>query len=111
MGGSTASRITSADSGIDGVTRGAAGGDQLMQSHDHTVTDAGHAHDIHYRAVNFATGSTGAIVSISTAETTTAGQAAISNTTGIVIDTSGAGSSGNVQPTLIMNKIIFTGHG
>jgi microcystin-dependent protein len=51
MGGTAASRITSASSGFDGATLGAAGGNQAhtlttaqMPQHAHSVTDPGHAH-------------------------------------------------------------------
>ena len=43
MGGSAASRITTAGSGIDGVTLAAAGGSQLIATHQHTVPDHTHA--------------------------------------------------------------------
>jgi microcystin-dependent protein len=51
MGGAAASRLTTAGSGVDGATLGAAGGEQThllttteMPSHSHTVTDPGHSH-------------------------------------------------------------------
>lgn len=54
MGGSAASRITSAISGITATTLGAAGGDQRVHQHTHAqnahshgVTDPGHAHGVY----------------------------------------------------------------
>jgi microcystin-dependent protein len=44
MGGSAASRITSGNSGIAGATLGAAGGSELLHTHNHSVTDPQHAH-------------------------------------------------------------------
>jgi microcystin-dependent protein len=44
MGGSAASRLTTAGSGVDGSTLGTGGGSQLTQQHTHTVTDPGHNH-------------------------------------------------------------------
>ena len=46
MGGSAANRITNAVSGINGTTLGAAGGDQNLAAHTHTVTDPGHTHTV-----------------------------------------------------------------
>jgi hypothetical protein len=50
MGGTAASRLTSAVSGVNGATLGAVGGNQIMHAHDHansatfTGTAASHGH-------------------------------------------------------------------
>lgn len=46
MGGTAASRLTSAISNVDGTTLGAVGGDQRSQLHTHVLTDTGHTHSI-----------------------------------------------------------------
>lgn len=111
MGGAAANRITSAISGIDGVTLGAVGGNQSLQSHNHSasVSDSGHAHVIQTNA-NTSSGGIGNIVTA--ANTGAAGSTFNSNaaTTGISvgIGNTGAGSSQNMPPTMIMNFIIKT---
>lgn len=88
MGGSAASRITSGVSGITGTTLGAAGGDQQIAAHTHSIsgfsgsnngTAGAHFYNTNQNNTSGATGSTG------------------------------GGASGNVQPTIILNKIIFAG--
>lgn len=126
MGGAGApGLITSAGSGINGTVLGATGGSQALASHTHTVSDPGHAHaaatlsnGIHTHGKNgdfIVAGSSfglggggvyglgGAIASDGghSHEVTVAG-----NTTGITVGTTGAGSSGNVQPSLVCNYII-----
>ena len=44
MLGSAAARVTTAGSGVDGTTLGAAGGDQLTQAHSHGTTQSAHSH-------------------------------------------------------------------
>src|SRR5260370_566202 len=46
MGGVAANRVTSAGNGIAGTTIGAAGGNELLQAHAHSVSDPGHGHGI-----------------------------------------------------------------
>lgn len=46
MGGTAASRLTTAISNVDGTTLGAVGGDQRSQLHTHVLTDVGHTHSI-----------------------------------------------------------------
>lgn len=93
MGGSAASRITSAGSGITGTTLGATGGAET-----HTLTTAqlaSHSHD-----VAITDGGAGSSTAIST---TTSGYTLDATTT------AGSGSAhNNTQPTLIANYIIKT---
>lgn len=107
MGGVAANRITNAVSGITGTTLGAAGGDQRLQVHSHGVNDPGHAHTGGDGAP-FMTNAGGAIVvalgpgfDMGIANTATAG-------TGVSLQNAGAGAAQNVQPTLMVTKIIKT---
>lgn len=88
LGGTAANRLTSAVSGLDGAALGAGGGDQRMQSH---------AHDLKVSNV----GAAGTAIGVPWSGGTT-------NTTGISL-TAGGGASQNVQPTLVLNKIIYAG--
>lgn len=123
MGGTAASRLTSSGSGVDGATLGAAGGAETntltqaqMPSHSHTatatVTDPGHDHDIDTWHIS---GSDTASRVSSNATTTFFGTAstktAKTNIT-VAVTNASAGSGdahNNVQPTLVVNKIIYAG--
>lgn len=105
MGGTTASRLTAAGSGVTGTTLGAAGGEQThtlttteMPSHTHTLTDPGHTHTA---AETGGPGASGG--GVAGAEAAPTG----SSTTGITIASTGGGAAhNNVQPTIVVNKII-----
>ena len=94
MGGTAASRLTTAGSGVDGATLGASGGAQT-----HTLTTnqiPSHTHNYVGGANAAGTGTVGA-----------AGQSA----NGYVMATQGAGSDqahNNTQPTIVTNYIIKT---
>lgn len=112
MGGTAANRITTAVSGLDGTTLGATGGDQRMQNHVHnnTVSETPHAHDancVYGAAGNNPSG--GAV----TYETSGTGNRVVTKTAsaGVSITnaSAGAGSSQNVQPTIVVNYILRTG--
>jgi microcystin-dependent protein len=98
----TATRLTSAVSGVDGATLGAAGGNQNMQQHNHGVTDPGHNHTAPYQVGFAASGGGNPFSGVSTIATSTA-------TTGITIQNTGTGTSQNVQPTIVLNAIIYAG--
>jgi microcystin-dependent protein len=117
MGGVAAGRVTPAGAGIDGATLGAAGGAEThtlttaqMPNHTHanTLTDTGHTHT--YQRYN----GSNAGASPSTGNGYQAGFANIASggaTTGITINNAAQGSGNahpNVQPTLMLNKIIKT---
>lgn len=125
MGGSAASRVTSAVSGVDGATLGASGGDQRSQQHNHTATDSGHAHTAtstdsgHAHSVTYydGTGGLGNASESSNGVTgtynTNSGTANItttvnSGTANISVANSGSGASQNMPPALILNYIIKT---
>lgn len=103
---SSATRLTSGVSGVDGATLGAAGGNQNMHQHTHTatVTDPGHVHTTVAGQVGFSAsgGSTQFVQG-----TTNTGSA----TTGISVSiaNAGTGNSQNVQPTIVLNYIIYAG--
>lgn len=124
MGGSAANRITNGGSGITGTTLGAAGGNQLMQSHTHSVTDPGHTHTVtdagHVHGETFnpnafgqtsgpgaaGTASGGPVNAAINTQSAVTGIVIVSATTGISIGTTGSGNSQNVQPSQIDNWII-----
>lgn len=101
MATSGVGRITFPVAGFTATTWGAAGGNQNPQTHSHaaSVTDPGHTHNY---TTNDVTGSatTGAATQYMRTPTLST---TVSATTGIsvTIGTSGGGSSGNLQPTLV----------
>jgi hypothetical protein len=103
MGGTAASRVTQAISGIYADRVGAIGGDQRMHQHNHAVTDPGHVHGVN--ATNNAASAVGGGTALAGTTTATISSAV----TGISIQNNGAGSSQNMPPTVIQNKIIFVG--
>lgn len=118
MGGAAANRITAAESGITGTTLGNAGGVEAyallvaeLASHNHVVniSDPGHLHAAAVASflVNSTSGGDyagGAFPAISTPNTATA-------FTGITATSDATGSGDthqNVQPSIILNKMIKT---
>jgi len=117
MGGSAASRVTTAGSAVDGATLGATGGAQNVTltsaesgvgAHTHTVTDPGHTHQ-HGRL-----NQGGDLVPVGTgtaALTQTANATSQSATTGISLVSSSANASSphtNMPPVAVANVIIKT---
>jgi len=110
MGGSAASRLTTAGSGVDGSTLGASGGSQNLATHTHTatsvVTDPGHLHS--YTTSNLTINAdnggnrAGASTTLNTASATTG------ITVATTIANAGTGSSANVPPALVVSYIIKT---
>jgi microcystin-dependent protein len=128
MGGSTAGRVTNAGSAITGTTLGAAGGNEALQQHSHSVTDPGHTHtgttasdgahthDATFRGTSAAnqSGGLGNNIGEETEATTSAGThthtfTTASAVTSISIANHGNGntSSENMPPAIILNYIIF----
>ena len=98
MGGTPANRVTTAVSGVDAATLGAAGGSQLLHQHTHGVTDPGHAHSEVGGVMGVEPGGDNGAASVlgSTG----------SATTGITIQNAGTGNSQNVQPSIVANVIM-----
>jgi len=107
MGGTSANRLTGLSGGVDGDVLGGAGGSQShtltvteMPSHSHS--DSGHAHGTQAYDVagagSFGLQAGGGAQRAGSSGTHT-GWAVLSNT-------GGGGAHNNVQPTLILNKII-----
>jgi microcystin-dependent protein len=126
MGGSAASRVTNANSGVTGTTLGAVGGDELLHGHTHSVTDEGHTHTgttssdgVHkhtatFRNISLANqaGGLGNGIGEETEETSEAGEhdhtfETDSTTSGVVVTPTGAGNSQNMPPAMILNWIIY----
>jgi microcystin-dependent protein len=125
MGGVAAGRITSGNSGVNGATIGAMGGSELLQSHNHALTDPQHNHTDsgHWHGLTsdppiseprtgtdvFMPGG-GLPATFPRVPRTEDGIAAIQpNSTGITISNFGGGSSNNVQPSIITLYMIFYG--
>jgi microcystin-dependent protein len=124
MGGTAASRLTSAVSGVAGGTLGAVGGNQTMHAHSHTntvtnnaVTTAGvgnHTHNTPYPIGWGGSGYGSAFSSsVSPDYSTTSGNGAHDHTvtsnvtiTNATFPATAGGSSQNVQPTIVLNYII-----
>lgn len=114
MGGTAASRLTTAGGGVDGATLGATGGGQShvlttaqMPQHNHGVNDPGHSHSASFRLGQSAGGLTWAYGG--TADNASQSVNVVSNTTGITIQNNGSGQAHpNVQPTIVLNYIIAT---
>jgi len=109
MGGTAASRLTTAGSGVDGSTLGASGGDQALASHTHTatstVTDPTHLHSaLASSGVAVSSGGGGGLGGSvgNTAAASTGITVATTNAT------AGTGSSANVPPALVVSYIIKT---
>jgi microcystin-dependent protein len=106
MGGTTASRITSAVSGITGTTLGASGGNENL--HQHTHIQNPHNHNFLYQGTEYASWNWGSAFgsSLNFMVGNGAGPAtSIANRTA-TNQNAGTGASQNVQPTLILNYII-----
>jgi microcystin-dependent protein len=113
MGGTAATRITTAGSGIDGTTLGGNGGaetvtltaSQLPSSIPYT--DPGHFHRTSI-ITGFSPG-TGDFPARGVTNSVTETYLSTTETTGITINPSGDGAHHNVQPTLVTNYLLFAG--
>jgi microcystin-dependent protein len=101
MGGAAADRLTAAALGT-GAVLGVVAGNQLAQAHSHGITDPGHFHVLNLGTNEVAGGGnpiqapgSGTSVDVQT------------NTTGITITSALSGNSQNVQPTAVVNYIMF----
>lgn len=92
MGGTSANRLTNTSGGLNGDTLGATGG-----SETHTLTSSempAHTHTIP--------------VTVSETNAGAAGSTTAGATAGVTGSTGGGAAHNNVQPTIILNKIIKT---
>lgn len=112
MGGVTSTRVTQAISGIDPLTLGAGGGNQSLQQHTHTATtdeDGAHTHNYDYETNEGTTflnvNGTNAGGSESTGVTASGGD----HTHAVTVANTGAGTSQNMPPCMVLNYIIYTG--
>lgn len=117
MGGSAASRITSAVTGVTGTTLGSAGGNQNVHQHTHTQDSHNHSQNAHTHAQVYNGAPTGAsldgsVIAYGTVSDLLWRGVNISSTTATNIAATatnqnfGTGSSQNLQPTIILNYII-----
>jgi len=114
MGGSTAGRITAAGCGITGTTLGAVGGAETVtistaqlpsHSHSNSLNDPGHTHS-YVQSIQKTNSADFSVPQYADITTGTTG----SSTTGMSITNASTGSGNavnNVQPTIIINKIIY----
>lgn len=114
MGGTAASRLTTAAGGVDGATLGAVGGSQThtlttaeMPSHTHTgsTSSAGsHTHSAAEAGTGPPAGSGGVVAHVAGTGTTGSGG---THSHTMALDNTGSGTAhANVQPTIIANKIM-----
>ena len=116
MGGSSANRLTNQSGGLNGDTLGATGGSEVhtlttaqLAAHAHAVSDPGHTHNL-TNATNVAR-SGGAGVQASAGSGYIASNISVDGAaTGVTVGSNGSDEAhNNVQPTIILNKIIYTG--
>jgi microcystin-dependent protein len=111
MGGSSANRLTGLSGGVEGDTLGAVGGaeshtltEAQLAEHDHAITDPGHTHD---GEANEAQNSASGVEYLRQNGTFTRDDVVAVAMTGITVNNAGGGAAhNNVQPTIILNKII-----
>ena len=128
MGGSSANRLTGLSGGVNGDTFAAAGGDEghtlttaQLPAHTHSVnppstttsSNGAHTHDIPVGSSVADGGSFDASSGSIKYYNATSSEGAHTHTVDIASFTSGSAGSGsehnNVQPTLILNKILYVG--
>lgn len=123
LGGTAASRITSAVAGLDGTDLGAAGGDQRQHAHTHTGPSHTHTGPSHQHTPNaiasFITTDHGAgdvytiaagtdIAFRNVTQTSAAGTGATGSSGTGATGSTGGGNTQNVQPSIVVGYIIKT---
>lgn len=118
MGGSSANRLTNQTGGLDGDTLGATGGSEThtlteaqLPAHTHgagtltTTTNGAHTHLVGEDVLGGSIGGAGMRSNNNTVETTSSGDHS-HTLTGSTASTGSTSAHNNVQPTIILNKII-----
>jgi microcystin-dependent protein len=90
-------RVTTAGSGLNGTTWGAAGGSQFLYTHGHAISDPGHVHNL-FAAEGSVNGNTQIAPVVGGGATGGLVQSAV---TGISIVVTGSGNSQNMPPALV----------
>jgi microcystin-dependent protein len=120
MGGSSANRLTNQSGGLNGDTLGAVGGSEThtlstaeSAAHTHTGTtasDGAHTHTTGSQAGQQAGGGVATNQNFQAASPGIATSSNGAHTHTFTSDsTGGGGAHNNVQPTIILNKIVYTG--
>lgn len=104
MGGTAANRVTAAGSNVNATAIGNTGGSQLMQTHNHPLTDPGHAHFAGDGTGVDAAGEVWCRVGSPNGTNPTS-----TSTTGITLADAGAGNSQNMPPVFVCNWMIRLG--
>ena len=114
MGGSAANRVTTAGSGVDGVTLGASGGAQNvtlaqanMPNYSPSVTDPTHTHSLGGTNVAVANGS--AIKEAGAGSLNTATMSINAASTRVTVSWGSGTALTSMNPALILNYIIYAG--
>ncbi len=118
MGGTSANRLTNQTGGIDGDTLGAVGGLEThtltsaqLIAHVHTFTTSSngdHSHTYDKPSAGVAGNNSFSVSSFSFSSTST-GTSGAHTHTGTTDSSGGSEGHNNVQPTIILQKIIFAG--
>lgn len=101
MGGTAAGRLTDP---VDGTVLGDTGGSEEGQlpQHKHTLTDPGHNHDLDMTRGGLGGSGSGQVMQDNAAGTAVSDDA----TTGITMANAGTSTAHNVQPTIVLNKVV-----
>jgi len=116
MGGASVGRVTTAGSGIDGLTLGANGGDEKITlnstqipAHTHPIQDPGHQHNFAHTAIS-SVPPPALSIAIASPQLNhqTVNSDTVNNTTGISIlpNTGGDQPHRNMPPSIILNAFI-----
>jgi microcystin-dependent protein len=126
MGGSSANRLTGLTNGVNGDTLGATGGlesfylaETNLPAHTHgagtlvTASSGAHTHQLSIRNTSndqsVDTGAQSAADNNNSTETTSSDGAHTHTISGSTGSTGSTTAMGHIQPTIILNKIIYTG--
>lgn len=104
MGGSTANRITGGFAGINGTVMGATGGNERVHSHNHSTPN--HAHDFPFGLTALSAEGSSIIGLAGGGDFSPGFIDTTANDGGGTSGSTGAGSSQNVQPSIILNWIL-----